>query len=294
MINRLGHGISYSKLMEIDTALCLQKLTTEGEGVVLPSTVHPCVPTTLAFDNIDRLEETLSGEGTSHRVNGIIVQPTVAVALSQNNKTQITKEKKRSIPATNIVLPQYNAGTRSGPPPLTPDEIDSQEEAHAALMKNVVWSLLRQHDSTNQTVSSWTGLNIKTRSNVPVSADRIGYLPTINAPATQLSTVFEILNQANQIKEALHLPSIVFVFDQALYAKACEVVWKHPHAFKDVVLRMGTFHTICNFMSIIGKRFADSGLKDVAVESGIIAEGSVSGILEGRKYNRALRMHKII
>ncbi|CAH3137149.1 unnamed protein product, partial [Porites lobata] len=30
--------------------------------------------TTLAWDNIDRLEETLSGEGTSHRVNGIAVQ----------------------------------------------------------------------------------------------------------------------------------------------------------------------------------------------------------------------------
>ena len=42
-------------------------------------------------------------------------------------------------------------------------------------------------------------------------------------------------------------------------------------------------------MSIIGKRFQDTGLKDLAVESGVIAEGSVEGVLEGKRYNRAVR-----
>jgi len=125
-------------------------------------------------------------------------------------------------------------------------------------------------------------------------ADTIGYLPSINAPATQMSTVFEILNQAKRIKDMLQLSSIVCVFDQALYAKACEVVWKHPTEFHDVVLRMGAFHTICNLLAIIGKRFSDAGLRDLAVESGIVAEGSINGVLEGKKYNRSLWMHKII
>ena len=78
-LNRRGHGMSYSKLEEMDTALCMNKLSMEPElGVVLPTKTYPCVPTTMAFDNIDRLEETLSGGGTSHRVNGIIVQPEMA------------------------------------------------------------------------------------------------------------------------------------------------------------------------------------------------------------------------
>lgn len=76
ILNRLGHGCSYSSLEEIDTALCIDKLATvENNDIPLPQNVHPCVPTVLAFDNIDRLEESLSGCGTSHRVNGIIVQP---------------------------------------------------------------------------------------------------------------------------------------------------------------------------------------------------------------------------
>jgi hypothetical protein len=64
VLNRLGHSISYSKLEELDTALCLQKQRTEADkGVILPSSSHPCIPTILAYDNIDRLEETLSGGG---------------------------------------------------------------------------------------------------------------------------------------------------------------------------------------------------------------------------------------
>ena len=87
---------------------------------------------------------------------------------------------------------------------------------------------------------------------------------------------------------------ITCVFDQALYAKAVEIVWKDTEKFQPIVLRMGVFHTLCNMLSIIGKRFKDAGLKDLAVESGVIAEGSISGVLEGRKYNRAVRLHKLV
>ena len=48
--------------------------------------------------------------------------------------------------------------------------------------------------SDSQAVPSWTGFNIRTRDQVHVVADVVGYLPTINAPATELNTVFEILN----------------------------------------------------------------------------------------------------
>ena len=67
---------------------------------------------------------------------------------------------------------------------------------------------------------------------------------------------------------------------QTLYAKACEDAWKHKDLYAEVLLRLGTFHTILNLLSIISKRFQDAGLRDICTESGIIAEGSVSGVLE--------------
>ncbi|MES9881052.1 MAG: hypothetical protein ABW185_09245 [Sedimenticola sp.] len=131
-------------------------------------------------------------------------------------------------------------------------------------------------------------------SNQPVTKVTVSYLPTINAPATQLSTVHEILEQTKNIMQALELPEVVCVFDQALYANAAEIVWTNGDHFQNIVLRMGVFHTICNLLSIIGKRFDSAGLRDLAVEANVTAEGSIDSILDGRQYNRGVRLHKII
>ena len=64
-----------------------------------------------------------------------------------------------------------------------------------------------------QTVSSWTGFNILTRDEIVVIPNNVGYLPTINAPATQMSTVNEVLNQSLAIMQHLRLKKIVCVFD---------------------------------------------------------------------------------
>ena len=57
---------------------------------------------------------------------------------------------------------------------------------------------------------------------------------------------------------------------------------------------MGTFHTVCNALSTIGERFQDAGVKDICIESGIVAEGSISGVIDGKHYNRAVRVYKSI
>ena len=76
----------------------------------------------------------------------------------------------------------------------------------------------------------------------------------------------------------------------ALYAKATETAWKYTSTYANIILRMGTFHIIITLLVIIGK-CQDAGLRDTCIESRIIAEGSVSGVLEGRM---AVRVHTII
>ena len=191
IMNHLGHGISYSMLEEIDMALCLQILATEREqGVTLLTGTHFCVPTVLAVDNIDRLKETLSGEGISHCVNGIIVQPQTASAQPMKPMSELQNEKRRSITPDSLILPSYNAGDRIEPPVLVPLAVDSNQEANLDHYKNLVWTLVHQTDTTNQKVSSWTGFTIVTRNLHEVSSDTIDNLSTINAPATQVSTVY--------------------------------------------------------------------------------------------------------
>ena len=92
----------------------------------------------------------------------------------------------------------------------------------------------------------------------------------------------------------LTLKELVVVMDQELCAKAAEIKWQRPNTYSVIILRLGPFHAICNLMSITEKRFEDAGLKDLCIESGVIAEGSTQNGLTGKMYNRGLRVLKCI
>ena len=96
--------------------------------------------------------------------------------------------------------------------------------------------------------------------------------------------MYEIPSQSKKIRDTLSLKSIVLVFHQALYAKVTKVLWKRREQFSQLIPRMGAFHTICTFIAVIGKRFQDAGFKDLCIESGVVAEGYVSGIFNGRDW----------
>jgi len=70
ILSRCGRRIAYAQIEEINTALCLQKMAlTPDNDVPLPKNIQA----TLAWDNTDRIEETLYGAGTYHGVNVIAV-----------------------------------------------------------------------------------------------------------------------------------------------------------------------------------------------------------------------------
>ena len=48
------------------------------------------------------------------------------------------------------------------------------------------------------------------------------------------------------------------------------------------------------FLAVIGKRFADAGLRDIVVESGVAGPSSVLSTMSGKHYNRGVRTHQIV
>ena len=60
------------------------------------------------------------------------------------------------------------------------------------------------------------------------------------------------------------------------------------------MMKMEVFHTACTMLSITGKRLQDAGLRNLCVESGVIAEGSVAEVLQGRRLNSCVRLHKLV
>ena len=61
-----------------------------------------------------------------------------------------------------------------------------------------------------------------------------------------------------------------------------------------MAMKMEVFHTACTMLSITGKRLKDTGLQDLPVESGVMAEGSVAEVLQGHRYNNGVRLHKLV
>ena len=79
LINNYGHGISYKLIEEIKTEHALMVINEQKENKVslrnkaFQDNESRCIGLMVA-DNIDSLECILTGSGTSHRVNSILVQ----------------------------------------------------------------------------------------------------------------------------------------------------------------------------------------------------------------------------
>ena len=145
---------------------------------------------------------------------------------------------------------------------------------------NLVWLLLRKH-SIPQHIPSWTGFHMEARNNVAILKTSVGYMDCLDEPATDISTIYCVLQRCIKIKESLGLQSIVCVFDQAIYCKAVEIKWKNPGEFSSCIIMLGIFHTIMMYLGIFSKRFGHGGLRDLLIQSEVLAEGSVERALKG-------------
>ena len=133
----------------------------------------------------------------------------MSTALLKQDLPKVVPSKKRSITPVPLEIPDYNAGERVGPPITHAVALNFQPVVQDAHNRNLLWSSVRQMNTSDQSISSWTGFNMQARDNITVRRDTVGYLPTVNAPATQLSTVHKVLNQALKIQKKLNLGEIV-------------------------------------------------------------------------------------
>lgn len=96
---------------------------------------------------------------------------------------------------------------------------------------------------------------------------KIGYLPSINKSLTSHDTVLELLNQSKLKAEKLGLNETDVILDMAIYSKAVEILMnpRYVDLKKFIVLCLGGFHTMCIFISVIGKRFGEAGLRNMVI-----------------------------
>ena len=69
LLNKCGHGVSYSQLEEVETTIAEMHLLKEADSLFLPRACVPNTPAIFCWDNIDFQEETLDGKRTTHALN---------------------------------------------------------------------------------------------------------------------------------------------------------------------------------------------------------------------------------
>lgn len=292
IVSSLGHCMSYDTVCRAETAIAADKLQ---NPVIVPDGFTIGKLIILVFDNIDFAEETLSGAGTTHQVNGIMFQKggeNKGPSISMIHSTPISKRNRSINPPAQLLEP-YILGKRTGMP--VPDASD-QPETNPEVQQDYrlqEFKYIVAKTETKDLLPAWTGYQ-KQMTKSALSQSRLHYLQNIEAPPNDMSTISHVLKLSIEKAHTFQLPAVVVVFDQALYSKAQQIRWKDTLYQEKLVLRLGEFHTCMAFMGAIGKMFKLSGLEDVIIEAGVIAQGSIAGVISGHNYNRAIRAHKLM
>lgn len=306
LLNRFGHCVSRATVSSLETSLAELQA---GRSNLVPDGIRTGVFATIVSDNIDFDESTLTGEGTTHHTNSIIIQTTSG---QTNNATTAVQEarpklakRKHVADVDDIEIELYPKRAKVGPVGVTPaggitdeppaDQPQTSEKSSESYCDQLFF-LLRSIDEKG-VLPSWTGYNTLLDKDRELIRDTIGYLPVIPASSTRYDTLYTLLNRCHAICVELKIQGVVLVCDMAIYSKAQEIRWASRSGvdsalYEKIVLRPGEFHTCMTFLAVLGKKYGSAGLKDLLIESRIVAVGSVNSVLSGKAYNRAIFAHK--
>ena len=178
------------------------------------------------------------------------------------------------------------------------------DELKCASSNDLPWKILRSNDRCfsqdlvvealkNQSIPSWSGFHSILFPDIP-RADNIGYCPLVERSSTDYSTIYTVLKHAQAISAILGQTDTVITFDLAIYIKAKKLQWRFLAEFSKVVIGAGGFHIALNYLALMWKKYASSGLDDLLVESGVYGAGAVSALMKGKAYNCDVRPHKLV
>ncbi|CAC5360782.1 unnamed protein product [Mytilus coruscus] len=233
IINKFGHSVSYDQVEEIETSIAEQMIMNTEDDIFIPSIIRKGVFSSFCWDNNDLCEETLSGQGTTHCTNGIVIQtrPDWCENEDEANQPPLQRSKNRSLKILTEEQPvHFYSKPRVGPKTNFSKQTNNsfQSLSLVSRKKKFCFLLCRMSlldnlfllENVSQCIPAWTAFNIMTNhTNVP-RANSIGYLQVIDASPTDLNTVTTVLQRSVSIADKLGQRDVVIVFDQAIYAKS--------------------------------------------------------------------------
>lgn len=297
ILNKFGHSINYWLSEELETSMA-EAITLEN--TMLPKGMYrePDLSTCVAFDNYDEDVETLSGKGTLHETVGICFQNqrerlNEEPQESDKSESEVQKSsRKRKFESTSIPLQPYRKRLcLKNISDWSTDVVEEPVTYSAAGKQDMLWIMTHHYHKGD--IPMWIGYNSKTVSdNHP--KQKVTYLRNHDEISTNPAMVLETLKITGKIAEECGQSYGCVTYDLAIAKPALQIQSMETPNFDNIFIHFGAFHLFLAYFSAMGKLMASSGFSHMLIESGVIAENSVKGVVQGRNYNRLKRLHPML
>lgn len=306
-----GFCLSYDDLRRFMTAIAKDQLDKIEAGTYIPPNMMPIYNggqlVQEGADNIDINTETIDGKNTFHTMGRVVFQ-LQGPADHTPDTGRVMPSKDKSLPLDNDVCKvlskcaPYRKPLQRPEPPRTDNAmmVLNSCEQNISIEQNLAWVLMRIiprellvlpatfSSQLAQKVPFWTGYNVLLAEKMD-NKTCVAYKPVIEAPPTDLPTVYTTMKQCQEMAAALGQRHAVQTMDQQLYAIAQQIKWNTPVEFEHHILRLGGFHNLSTFIAAVGKIWGDGGLRDMLVDSGLYAANSADQMLLGKQFHRSVR-----
>ena len=180
------------------------------------------------------------------------------------------------------------------------NDVYSQEAKFETEMENLTTDsdqMQTKSESFRQVIPVWRAFNSQvTEQSGHRPIDNIHALPIVNNPAHEWSTLVTVLEnvyQLNRITCPDNSGPVMVTLDMDLYKRALKLEYLGDQYKGKWWLLPGAFHTSLCAVRCLGKTIEHSGLDEAWVASDLYSRVTVSQIISGGHFNRAVDAHEI-
>jgi hypothetical protein len=292
-LSRMGFSLSYDEVQRFKQSV-LQRFPCYSDDETMQDTSKQF--TQYVADNFDHNIKTLDGKGTFHGM-GIIsatVRPQGTTGIVSQRVRRIAKLLK-----ADDAVQQKCAATLSfhgkGCIGLQEVKFNPMKSLLRPIVLPVVmnvsdlWHSAGMFSSSLRPRPNWSGCMQTVCEGTHPGPSAVEMLSLIDLKPSDDDCVYSTLVFISQQAQAHGVTTPCVTFDQPLFIKAVDIAKK---ANLSIVVRLGGFHTLMNFLGSIGHIMKGSGLEEVL--GTIFGGNTLEHLLSGKAYARAVRGHFLV
>ena len=195
----------------------------------------------------------LYGAGSVHTAHGIMLQEAARDIQDQTQEQSVERTKERYLQTlADDTLPECYMTHRDSPK-MNTSTVDYGQGTEVVLQctkRNILWVFSRAEDPR---IPGWAGF-ISLTGHPPQTVTQIGYYPVVHHPITDYKTVRECMGLAVASSDEVGQKYNITSYDLGVCMKAFPLVWNEPKMYDKHTILIGTFHLMCAYICVIGKR----------------------------------------